>query len=217
MSIIITGAIIISIITNYIESRLPLIIRNGIGGANTQSGIEFEKATDLSLFFQKHHYRLMKFPSLNYSTAQMKNTYLVYDQDELIGYLTRKSQYHKLIHDQFGVTKDDYVYKQWQPDEAFYNLKDNTIYIVEKKYQNTPGSVDEKPYSFPGKLEMYRAMFDKVDSDKRPRVEFIAVFNAEWFLDESRYAHNYEGMFLFLKNHGIKCLFDGYELSDFGI
>ena len=115
------------------------------------------------------------------------------------------------------MTKDDYIYKQWQPDEAFYNIKTNTMYIVEKKYQNTPGSVDEKPYSFPGKLEMYRAMFDKVDSDKCPRVEFIAVFNAEWFLDKARYAHNYEGMFLFLKNHGIKCLFDGYELSDFGL
>lgn len=115
------------------------------------------------------------------------------------------------------MTKDDYVYKPWQPDEAFYNLKDNTIYIVEKKYQNTPGSVDEKPYSFPGKLEMYRAMFDKVDSATRPHVEFIAVFNSEWFLDESRYAHNYEGMFLFLKNHGIKYVFDGYELFDFGL
>ena len=62
---------------------------------------------------------------------------------------------------------------------AFINFANNIVYIIEKKFQNCAGSVDEK---LPGchfkKLE-YQKLFNPLHFD----VEFIYIFN-DWFLDE---------------------------------
>ena len=34
--------------------------------------------------------------------------------------------------------------KKYLPDSVFYNLSNDTVYIIEKKYQAGTGSVDEK-------------------------------------------------------------------------
>lgn len=36
------------------------------------------------------------------------------------------------------------ISKQMLPDEAFYNYYNKTVYIIEKKFQSSSGSVDEK-------------------------------------------------------------------------
>lgn len=78
-----------------------------------------------------------------------------------------------------GIHYYDYNSKEWRPDEAFVNFENNTVYIIEKKFQNCAGSVDEK---LPGchfkKLE-YQKLFNPLHFD----VEFIYIFN-DWFLDE---------------------------------
>ena len=78
-----------------------------------------------------------------------------------------------------GINYYDYNSKEWRPDEAFINFANNIVYIIEKKFQNCAGSVDEK---LPGchfkKLE-YQKLFNPLHFD----VEFIYIFN-DWFLDE---------------------------------
>ena len=67
----------------------------------------------------------------------------VYKNDELIGYLLQKNALYTWLKSQ-GYDYKSVLSKRLLPDECFYNVKNKTLYIAEKKYQNGAGSVDEK-------------------------------------------------------------------------
>ena len=43
-----------------------------------------------------------------------------------------------------GINYKEYNSKQWQPDECFINEQNKFAYIIDKKFQNSSGIVDEK-------------------------------------------------------------------------
>ena len=73
------------------------------------------------------------------------------------------------------------ISKQLLPDDAFYNLNDNTIYILEKKFQNSHGSVDEKLQTCGFKKWEYEKLFSPINI----KVEYIYILN-DWF-KQSKY------------------------------
>lgn len=73
----------------------------------------------------------------------------------------------------------EYNSKKWKPDECFVNTLTKTAYIIEKKFQNCSGSVDEKLPGCHFKKKEYEKLFKPLDL----KVEFIYILN-DWFEDK---------------------------------
>lgn len=138
------------------------------GGANTnKNGLYFEQMTSLN-------------------TALTKAGYYIIDNEIYTEPLTQpigmsvpqKNLYTKFLIPN-GIDYKNYNSKEWHPDEAFVNYRDRTVYIIKKKFQNCPGSVDEKlPNCHFKKME-----YEKLFSPLNYKVEFIYIFN-DWFLKD---------------------------------
>ena len=70
----------------------------------------------------------------------------------------------------------DYNSKKWLPDECFVNSQTDTVYIIEKKFQNSSGSVDEKLPNCDFKKKEYEKLCHPIGFN----VEYLYVFN-DWF------------------------------------
>ena len=103
----------------------------------------------------------------------------VYKDDELVGISAPKNALYKKILEPNGIDFKKIISKKLLPDEAFYNIQNKTIYIIEKKFQNRDGSVDEKLQTCPFKKMQYQKLFSPIDI----KVEYIYVLN-NWFKNE---------------------------------
>lgn len=135
------------------------------GGARTNyNGLRFEQTTSLDEALRAAGFLVIDD--------------CVYREGEKVGLLAPKQRLYTRFLEKQGVDYRQYNSKRWLPDEAFVNFETETVYIVEKKFQNTAGSVDEK---LPG------CHFKKWEYAKLMRplgygVEYIYVFN-DWFRD----------------------------------
>lgn len=124
-------------------SKTPNIY--GGGSKTNKNGLHFEQVTSLN-------------KALGDAGYTIKSNEVYYNK-ELIGVSVPKKQLYTKFLEKQGIDYARYNSKQWQPDEAFINFKNKTAYIIEKKFQNCSGSVDEK---LPGchfkKLE-YKKLF----------------------------------------------------------
>ncbi len=143
------------------------------GGAKTNAnGLWFEQTTSLDNALEKAGYKV--------------SCCKVCDGDELIGLSVPQSKVYSKFLEVKGIDYRKYNSKKWHPDECFINFSNKTAYIIEKKFQNCAGSVDEK---LPGchfkKLE-YEKLFNPLGFE----VCFIYIFN-DWFQD-ARYRDTLE-------------------------
>ena len=88
------------------------------------------------------------------------------------------------------INYSDYNSKRWEPDEAFVNFNNQTVYIIEKKFQNQNGSTDEKLANCDFKKQEYERLTKPIGY----KIEFIYIFN-DWFKrpqykDVLQYIHN---------------------------
>ncbi len=67
--------------------------------------------------------------------------------------------------------------KGLRPDEAYFNEDTGEFTIFEKKYQETPGSADEKPQTCGFKIQQFRKIGNAIGAKS---VKYIYVFN-DWF------------------------------------
>ena len=88
-----------------------------------------------------------------------------------------------------GINYLDYNSKRWDPDEAFINELTQTVYIIEKKFQSSSGSVDEKLATFPFKIYEYQKLLDPIGYD----IVYIYLLSSEWF-DSPKYQDYYDYM-----------------------
>lgn len=133
------------------------------GGAQTNTnGLRFEQTTSLESALK----------IANYTVHDEK----VYYNNKLIGLTVPKNRIYSHFLEPNGINYTFYNSKKWLPDECFINFKNKTAYIIEKKFQSSEGSVDEK---LPGchfkKLE-YTKLFNPLGY----HVEYLYVFN-DWF------------------------------------
>ncbi|MCH5338027.1 MAG: hypothetical protein J1E03_04535 [Acetatifactor sp.] len=143
------------------------------GGAQTNAnGLYFEQTTSLD-------------DALYAAGYQMQGRTVYYD-GEKIGLSVPQKKFYTYFLEPNGIDYSDYNSKEWRPDEAFVNFTNKTVYIIEKKFQNTPGSVDEKLPSCDFKKWEYTKLCAPLGFD----VEFIYIFN-DWFLDR-RYSDTLE-------------------------
>jgi len=86
-----------------------------------------------------------------------------------------------------------------QPDEAYIDETDKTIFIIEKKFQQTSGSVDEKIQTGPFKKYHYEELFPKF------KIYYIYCLS-DWFKQEE-----YKSVLNYLKINGIPIFWGSSE------
>ena len=170
-------------------------MRNIYGGGNNTNvnGMAFEKLTDLGKILISNNYKIIEKE--------------VYKDNNLVGLLVQKNSFYKDFLAPRGVDYAQYNSKKWLPDECFVNLKNKTVYIVEKKYQQSSGSVDEKLPNCDFKKKEYRKLCSPINFD----VEFLYVFN-DWFKQSV-----YKDTLQYVKDVGCNYEYNSITLNNLGL
>jgi hypothetical protein len=134
----------------------------GLGGANTKTGLVFEGKTDLSIFLNKQKGYKVKDENVYYKT-------------ELVARVFKKHSFYKFL-DSEGVQWKNLISKRLLPDDSIYVIINNTMFIIECKFQQSAGSVDEKLQTCDFKKKQYTKLLSQLNME----VEYIYLLS-EWF------------------------------------
>jgi len=134
----------------------------GFGGGNTITGLNFEKETDiLELLRSKKDYTV-KDSVIYYKGKEVARSF---KKNALYKFLeSKKVDYKKILS------------KKLLPDEAIYVIVNNTLFIVEVKFQKVAGSVDEKLQTCDFKRKQYAKLMAPLNIE----VEYIYILS-DWF------------------------------------
>lgn len=138
------------------------MIKGGTGGGNTKTGLFFEGKTDLATF-------------LNLQKGYEVIDGNVYFKGKLAGRIFKKYGLYKFL-EELNIDWKAIISKRLLPDDSIYVIIKNTLYIIECKIQNVPGSVDEKLQTCDFKKKQYQKLFSMANIE----VEYIYLLGS-WF------------------------------------
>lgn len=139
------------------------MIKNGIGGSNTRTGLVFEGKTDLASFLRNQ-------PGYSVSDDGL----VIYDGKE-VARIFKKHAFYKFLKSQ-GVNWQELISRKLLPDDSIYVIINNTLFIIECKFQQTKGSVDEKLQTCDFKKKQYQKLLSRLNID----VEYVYLLS-DWF------------------------------------
>ena len=141
---------------------------HGIGGGNTITGLNFERTVDFQeLLASKPGYEIREIPG--------KAGKGVFFEGELVARCFRKNGFYKYL-DENDVDWHSILSKKLLPDDALVVIVRETLFIIEVKYQQVAGSVDEKLQTCDFKRKQYVKLVSKLGL----KVEYVYVLN-DWF------------------------------------
>ena len=167
--------------------------KGGIGGANTQTGIVFEGKVDL----------IKRFDELKGYSVKANRIY--YEGKQVALYFKKRSLYRFL--EEQDIDYKNYISKRLEPDNALYVIKDNTIYIIEMKFQIVAGSVDEKLQTCDFKKKQYQKLFSSLNYE----VEYIYLLS-DWFRK-----NEYKDVRDYIISVGCRFYFEYLPLNEIGM
>ena len=138
------------------------MIKNGKGGGNTKTGLVFEGKTDLATFLNRQK---------DYKVIDD----IVYYKEEEVARIFKKHNLYRFLKGK-GVDWEKILSKQLLPDDSIFVIIKNTLYIIECKYQQSLGSVDEKLQTCDFKRKQYRKLLAPLNID----VEYMYLLS-DWF------------------------------------
>lgn len=140
------------------------MIEGGKGGAKTNvHGLEFERRVDLRKVFDK------------LDGYEVKENDL-YFKGKIVGKFYKKYGLYSGLLKEHKIDASKRISKKLLPDETLLVLKSNTLFIIEMKFQKTPGSVDEKLQTCDFKIQQYR----KILKGSGIKVKYLYILN-DWF------------------------------------
>lgn len=142
----------------------------GFGGGNTLTGLNFERQVDL-------HQLLAAKPGYEVRPAPGRAGKEVYFRGELVARCFRKNEFYEYL-DEHGVDWHSKLSKELLPDDALLVIVRETLFIIEVKYQQVAGSVDEKLQTCDFKRKQYLKLVIEIGL----KVEYVYVLN-DWFKD----------------------------------
>lgn len=142
------------------------MISKGTGGANTLTGLRYEKRINILDFLADQKGYEVKKNIIYYYGEEVARSYA---KNGLYEYL--KSQ---------GIDYKRILSKKLLPDEAIYVIVNNTLFVIEVKFQNVAGSVDEKLQTCDFKKKQYQKLMAALNID----VEYIYILS-DWFRKEA--------------------------------
>lgn len=142
------------------------MIKGGVGGGNTRTGLIFEGKTDLATFIAKQP---------RYSVDENGN---VSYEGNIVARVFKKYGFYKIFLAELGIDWKKYISKQLLPDDSIFVLINNILFILEVKHQETKGSVDEKLQTCDFKKKQYQ----KLLAPANIKVEYCYILD-DWFRD----------------------------------
>ncbi|MDD3437112.1 MAG: hypothetical protein PHC64_08190 [Candidatus Gastranaerophilales bacterium] len=168
--------------------------KNGIGGGNTRTGLVFEGKTDLKTLLN----------AMNDYSVDNNNT--VFYKDKKVGYIFVKHDLYKFLKRE-KIDWSKYISKRLLPDSSIYVLLNNVFYIIECKYQEVGGSVDEKLQTCDFKKKQYKKLLSSLNVE----VEYIYILN-DWFRK-----HPYKDVLDYIHSVGCDYYFNYIPLKRLGL
>lgn len=141
--------------------------KDGIGGANTQTGIAFEGKTDILTYIRKN--------ISGYSVRPALIGHEILFNEKVVAHSYKKHDFYAYLKSN-GVDWTKVISKQLLPDDAIFVIKENTLFIIEVKHQEVNGSVDEKLQTCDFKRKQYLKLLAPLNID----VEYLYVLDS-WF------------------------------------
>ena len=156
----------------------------GAGGAKTnKNGLPYEELTELK---EDERYKNLEMIQINKKKIHKveidKNEYIKVTKNELKVYM---------IHNKKFNTNSE---KTLQPDECYIDEKNKVINIIEKKFQQRAGSVDEKIQTGPFKVWFYKEQYSEYyikycyclsdwfrDNKYKPEIRYLSMNNIKVF------------------------------------
>lgn len=174
------------------------MIIGGTGGANTTTGRRFENDRDFLLLLSAQD---------GYRIAQQQVAWAnIYFQGSLVAHSIRQHSLYRFLTKE-RVDWKSLLSKKLLPDEAIYVPSKKLVSIIEMKYQQTAGSVDEKLQTCHFKVRQYRRLFRALDID----VKYIYLLG-DWFKKPE-----YHDVLAYIDEVGCKYYFDELPLADIGM
>ena len=169
--------------------------RAGGGSRTNVNGLHFEQTTSLN-------------GALRNAGFDIGSNYEVFYGDTFLGYSINKVNFSTVFLRNRGINYRVINSKRWEPDEAFINELNHTVYIIEKKFQSQGGSVDEKLATFPFKIWEYEKLLIPIGYN----VVYIYLLSSDWF-DRPKYEDYYD----YMDSLGCQHYFDTLPLDAIGI
>lgn len=140
----------------------------GFGGSNTKTGLIFEGQVDLATFLsQQKNYTIKEDKKLKSQIVLFKN--------EVVAQIFKKHSFYRYL-DSIGVGWKNIISKRLLPDDSIYVIANNTLHIIECKFQKVSGSVDEKLQTCDFKKKQYKKLMSSVNIE----VKYIYLLS-QWF------------------------------------
>lgn len=139
------------------------MIRGGKGGDRTVTGLKFESRTSLKDIIT---------PLRGYTVTGDE----IFFQKKKVAELYQKHKLYKNFLKPQGIDYVRIISKKLLPDDAIFLIKDKTLFIIEIKFQEVAGSVDEKLQTCDFKNKQYKKLFSSLGIS----VKYVYVLN-KWF------------------------------------
>ncbi len=134
----------------------------GKGGGNTKTGLIFEGKTDLATFLN------------NQKGYKIEDTKVFYE-GELVARIFKKYGFYKFL-EELKINWKELISKRLLPDDSIFVIIKNTVYIIEVKFQQVAGSVDEKLQTCDFKKKQYQKLLSRANIE----AEYIYLLS-DWF------------------------------------
>ncbi len=182
---------------------MMMMIEGGTGGANTNAtGKMWEKDTSLFDVFTK--FSPFKLNVIQETPKQKTFVELIYN-DDIIGYLFAQNGINTALELLALPPQKERLSKKLLPDGGFISIEANAVVIVEAKYQQVNGSVDEKLQTIDFKYKQYCKMFE----DSGLTVVYSYVLN-DWFTKDE-----YEDVLKYIKELGHTYYFGQFPIWEY--
>jgi hypothetical protein len=173
----------------------------GAGGANTNSnGHKFEDMVEILSLFDENYSITKSTRLLN----EVKNMSVIKGNNKIYTHLKYKGALNNFFSER-GVTvcptknNSGVLSKGLGPDDAIYDHSSDTLMIFEKKFQDGPGSVDEKLQTCDFKKKQYTKLCNLIGA----KVEYVFILSPYFELNK----HIYKDVFEYIESVGCRYYF----------
>ena len=166
----------------------------GIGGANTKSGLHFEGKVDFLEALK------------TVKGYEIKDDGSILFEGKVVALNLRKYKLYEFLESK-GVNHKEILSKRLLPDDAILVLNTNSFYVIEIKFQQVAGSVDEKLQTCHFKKRQYEKLMNSLGV----KVEYIYILS-DWFQ-----APAYKDVLAYIKEVDCDYFFEEITLNRLGL
>ncbi|WP_369048689.1 hypothetical protein [Tenacibaculum sp. UWU-22] len=144
------------------------MIKGGKGGGHTKTGLVFEERVDFVTV-------LDAIDGYDVIPTKNKSGVIVTYNGEKVARCFKKHEFYRFL-EEYKIDWRDYLSKRLLPDNGLLVIVRDTLFIIEIKFQEVSGSVDEKLQTCDFKRKQYSKLVQTLDW----KVEYVYVLN-DWF------------------------------------